>query len=113
MNAAQAERLVCLMEEMAESTQEITKAIRHGLDSIHPERGVSNRQSLEKELGHVLFWLTQLTQHGDINPQRVCASMLTKEVTAGKWLHHTPIVVGKSVEQVGSLYLESRRLHDG
>jgi NTP pyrophosphatase (non-canonical NTP hydrolase) len=51
---AQAEALALLAEECAEVIQAIGKILRHGLWSEHPESGISNYNTLQREIGDVL-----------------------------------------------------------
>lgn len=64
LTPAEIERLTCLAEEAAEIVQAVTKILRHGWDSCHPDQDghnvFSNRDQLSKELGdlraiHALF----------------------------------------------------------
>ncbi|MCU1313399.1 MAG: hypothetical protein JWM54_1156 [Acidobacteriaceae bacterium] len=51
---AQAESLALLAEECAEVIQAIGKIQRHGLWSEHPESGIPNYNTLQREIGDVL-----------------------------------------------------------
>lgn len=52
MNKMQRELLIVLAEEAAEVVHACTKALRHGLDSYHPESiHFSNQDNLNREVG--------------------------------------------------------------
>lgn len=53
LTPVQAELLALLAEECGELVQAIGKILRHGLDSYHPDSGIGNQESLEKEMGDV------------------------------------------------------------
>ena len=57
----QRERFVLLAEECAEVIQAVTKTLRFGLESVHPETGVSNKDRLEEELAD-LFAVIHLVE---------------------------------------------------
>jgi NTP pyrophosphatase (non-canonical NTP hydrolase) len=82
------ERLTILMEEMGESIQAIGKIFRHGYETSYPKGAPTNRQTLEKELGHVSLAIARLIRSGDIDSNAVAASMDEKTMTIGQWLHH-------------------------
>lgn len=50
LTPAQAELLEMIAEEAAEVVQACTKALRHGLDSRHPDGGPTNAEQLAHEL---------------------------------------------------------------
>lgn len=50
LTPAQAELLEMIAEEAAEVVQACTKALRHGLDSRHPDGGPTNAEQLSREL---------------------------------------------------------------
>lgn len=68
LTAAETERLVFLIEELAEAQQAACKILRHGYNSrnpLHPE-GPDNRAHLTLELGHVLAGLDLLCTGNDV-----------------------------------------------
>lgn len=54
LSAAEAEALALLAEECGEVVQAIGKILRHGLWSEHPESGIPNYNTLQREIGDVL-----------------------------------------------------------
>lgn len=87
-----AERLAILMEEMGEAQHKIGKILRHGYDSKDPtdESGLalSNKESLEDELGHVRAAMIMLCEAGDLDRSMIHSSADTKMITVKKWTHH-------------------------
>ena len=62
------ELLVMLAEEAGEVTQAVTKTLRHGINSYHPDDpSTTNKMNLEKEVTDLLVLLEQLVQHGVIS----------------------------------------------
>lgn len=95
LTPAEAERLAVLMEEMAEAQQIIGKILRHGYDSVNPTVPVSeqftNRELLDKELGHVRCAMEMMCQAHDISLSSMLAFQKRKEGLIGEWLHHQPM----------------------
>jgi hypothetical protein len=58
VNPAQRELLTMLAEEAGEVVQACTKALRHGLDSRHPDGGPTNAQQLTRELRDLSYVAT-------------------------------------------------------
>ncbi len=92
LTLAQIERLSVLSEELGEAQQAIGKILRHGYESHNPdikEESPSNRQNLEKELGHILA-ATKLLEdcpEKDLSSDQIkyaCAHKLCNH----KYLHH-------------------------
>lgn len=90
LSNAQAERLACLVEELGESIQTIGKILRHGYDSIDPRvvNSRTNRQNLERELGHVMFWLNIMSEWNDISEDNIDKWCMDKSSTAFSWTHY-------------------------
>ena len=85
------ERVAYLVEECGEVGKVIGKVLRHGWESAHPDNptGPNNRQSLEIELGDVLFAVRLLAAGGDIRLDVVRAFADKKwENPPEKWFHH-------------------------
>ena len=82
----EAERLAVLAEECAEVIQAIGKILRHGYASRW--EGESNKDALEKELGHVLHAYDRLVKAGDLSDQTVKISQLFKARDIEPFLHH-------------------------
>ena len=83
------EALALLMEECAEVIQIIGKIQRHGLESCHPENlSITNRDLLEREIGHVLC-AEEILRKCDVTRERdVQDSYVRKCESVGKYLHH-------------------------
>lgn len=82
------ERFYLLTEECAEAQQAAMKALRHGLENFHPISGEGNKESLEKEIGHILFAVYLLWARDEVDVERVASAALEKCNTAKKWLHY-------------------------
>lgn len=93
LTPAEAERLSLLLEECGEVLQIIGKIQRHGYDSADPTKddGLTNRDLLEYELGHLSAAVTLLMDF-DLSEIKICDSMNIKVrgYRDGKYLHHNP-----------------------
>lgn len=95
LTPAEAERLALLAEELGEATQAIGKILRHGYESTNPMQANSptNRETLEKELGHVRHAMIRLCEAGDLSKANVHEFSNLKSMSIDRWLHHqTPNV---------------------
>ena len=89
LTPAQAERLAVLSEELGEAQQAIGKILRHGYKSHHPNiPEITNRNSLEKELGDITFAISMLASMDDINYDKVTRYAFEKQSKIRKYLHH-------------------------
>jgi hypothetical protein len=90
LTAAEAERLDLLAEECAEVIHAICKIKRHGYRSRNPllPSSPTNRESLEIELGHLLFAQCLSIDCGDIDESVIKANAILKGNSIGRWLHH-------------------------
>lgn len=90
MTSAELERLALLLEEMGEAQQCIGKIIRHGYENYNPfeVNEVSNREALEKELGHVKFAIDLMIGAGDLSDTNIMVSKAEKRSSVRKWLHY-------------------------
>jgi hypothetical protein len=85
---AQRERLVLLMEEMAEAQQMIGKCLRHGMDSTHRDyQHRYNDQLLADEIGHVLAAIDLVLAAIDVAKATVEASRQAKHEKVKRYLH--------------------------
>jgi len=93
LSPAQAERLALLLEEMGEAQQVIGKILRHGYENYHPDSDPSetNRNSLNREMGDVLFVYEMMAGFGDIDKKEVETRTWEKSISIQKYLHHTKI----------------------
>lgn len=89
LNEAQAERLAILQEENAEVIVMASKTERHGYESTHPDYNmVSNRENLEKEIGHVLAVIDMMLFAGDISREKIEIARQAKKQKMMQFLHH-------------------------
>lgn len=72
MKDQERELLLMLIEECAEVQHAATKALRHGLNSFHPERDpkFTNRHDLEYELSDLMTIIWRLQQLGALDNLR-------------------------------------------
>ena len=63
------EMLTVLSEECAEVIQAVSKIQRHGWHSVHPSGGLTNREDLEKELGHIALAVSPTAQRSRYAPR--------------------------------------------
>jgi hypothetical protein len=85
---AQAERLACLIEELAEAQQIACKILRHGYNSHHPATYQRNGPRLEAELGDVMHIITRMNDGGDISKAQISYWESKKAERIDKYLHH-------------------------
>lgn len=89
MTKAQLEILAILSEECGEVIQAIGKIMRHGYDSSSPyDNSVTNRCSLTREIGDLLFVIGLICDSGDINENDVKRFTEEKAINIKQWLHH-------------------------
>ena len=84
--------LEILAEECAEVSQIKSKIVRFGLDDTYPARGMSNRQALELELGHVLTMIHILCEQGTISYDNVLAGADSKLEKMVNWYPSAGVV---------------------
>lgn len=85
---AESERLAVLVEECGEVVQIGMKILRHGYESCHPNSEETNREDLEKEIGHIQAAYEMMTKAGDISTIETHNSAFIKSQKIAKWLHH-------------------------
>lgn len=88
LTPAEDERLALLMEECAEVIQIVGKIQRHGYESRHPDGGPTNRELLEKELGHVDAAQELMFRPRDISMDAIFVSTEKKLRNVLQYLHH-------------------------
>ena len=90
LSPAEQERLAVLSEECSEVIQIVNKIWRHGYESTHPDDpdGDTNRDMLQKELGHVEAAKTMMISACDIGTLRIAQSKRRKLKTIQVYLHH-------------------------
>jgi NTP pyrophosphatase (non-canonical NTP hydrolase) len=89
-NPAERERLTLLAEECAEVIQAVTKILRHGYSSHHPNGGADNRQNLEGELGDLRFATILMCEAKDIKKDEIHTNAHDKGERVRQYLHHQP-----------------------
>jgi NTP pyrophosphatase (non-canonical NTP hydrolase) len=66
------EILVITAEECSEVIKEITKIVRFGYDSCHPDNpNLTNRDNLTEEIGDLMHMIHLLTKHGIVSADAV------------------------------------------
>jgi len=88
LSPAEAERIALLMEECGEVVQACGKILRHGYFSCHPEGIVTNRSTLERELGDVWVAIYLMIENGDLNRSDIDQYSKVKARNIHKYLHH-------------------------
>lgn len=85
---AEAERLEMLAEEAGEIVQACMKALRHGLEDVNPDEGVTNRVHLMREIGDLCEVKRLMVKEGDVNDAIVADFAERKQDRMRKWTHH-------------------------
>ena len=90
LDAAQAERLACLIEEAAEVQQIACKILRHGYESVGPDPGYgsSNRILLESEIADFEYARSLMVSSRDISPARIARRYIEAGCRRPRYLHH-------------------------
>lgn len=88
---AQAERLVHLIEELAEAQRAACKVLRHGYASSDPTnvQHPGNRRDLENELRDVLGAIQRMTDARDVRPWSLADARGAVE-KSNRYMHHQP-----------------------
>jgi len=87
LTPAEQELLAILAEECAEVIQAVTKVLRHGYSSMHPDRDEDNRFDLETECGHVRQAMLALCDAGDLSKEQIHNSAAFKELNIKRYTH--------------------------
>lgn len=87
LTPAEIERLALLAEEMGEAIQAIGKVLRHGYESCHPTTGISNRETLTRELGDVRHCMIRMCDFLDLKKDDIHMYADAKAVSVEKYLH--------------------------
>lgn len=83
-----AEALALLTEECAEVVQAVGKILRHGVWSEHPESGIPNYSTLQREVGDLLAALRICEVEGLVDWGRAIRARDEKLMRISKYLHH-------------------------
>ena len=86
------------MEECAEVTQAISKIFRFGLESVHPETGINNKEHLETEIGDLRAMLELLIMSHNLSRTNITKAYRNKNEKLLKWSNIDPSMI--SSEQV-------------
>lgn len=90
LTPAETERLACLAEECGEVIQAVGKILRHGYADYSPYNPThtDNRKMLEKELGDLSYWMTEMCNRGDVSKESIHHNADLKSQKVKQWLHH-------------------------
>lgn len=89
LDEGEAERLAVLIEECSEVQRVACKILRHGYESTNNEEMPdSNREQLERELGHLAHASSRLVAMGDVNDKAIEQSFDAKVDTYPAFIHH-------------------------
>ena len=91
LSPAQLEALALLSEECGEVIAIIGKALRHGLDSCHPDGNETNRDAISREAGQVLAAIYIAVGVGALNVVEVDNGCRDKWAKVGRYLHHIDV----------------------
>lgn len=85
MNEVEREIMLIAAEECAEVTQVISKCLRFGLESKHPNEGANNRDRLAIELGDLMCMVDLMIEHSLIDPSAVYEASKLKRDKLKTW----------------------------
>lgn len=88
LTVAQIERLALLAEEAAEVVKAAMKILRHGYESCHPHEDETNRESLERECGDLLYAINLIAKAKDLRYSSIEEHQKIKENSVFDYLHH-------------------------
>lgn len=84
------ELLTMLAEEAAEIVKACTKALRHGLDSHHPETFETNRAALKRELADLEAVRLLMHEEGVANLYNSTGAVRLTMTAKNRYRHHQP-----------------------
>lgn len=99
LTEAQRERLEILAEEAGEVVQMAMKTLRFGYSSSSPFKVETNKQLLEKELGHLDNAMNMMIHFDDVSPMRIKLARDEKSVHIKPYLRFQPKTGAKKNEQ--------------
>lgn len=86
------EILCCAAEEAGEIVQIVMKAMRHGIDSKHPQPySELNRVEIAKEIGQLIAISEMMVQLGVVSQSEITFGKNRKWEKIGQYLHHIVI----------------------
>lgn len=101
------ELLVMLGEEAAEIQQAVSKALRHGLNNMHPDirpeditesHIPDNRYDIARECGDLIGVMNRLVQNGVLDNPTIYQSSVTKMDRSRHYMHHSNLFIAKEPE---------------
>ncbi len=103
LSPTEQERLVILMEDCSEIIHMGSKILRHGYGSKNPDDKaphdlrLTNRESLEGEIGQLNWMTCQMIRSGDLSPINIDDGNAKREKKIAPHLHHhKPISYSKA-----------------
>jgi NTP pyrophosphatase (non-canonical NTP hydrolase) len=89
MDSNQTELCICCIEECGEVIQAITKALRFGIDDVHPVLKETNRNLIHEEIGDLLTIIEKLQDIGMLSSELIeTAKIKAKTKKEQKWLQN-------------------------
>jgi hypothetical protein len=79
------EECIEIIKKCAEGIGRASKAIRFGLDDVHPKTGITNRKQLELEAGHLWAMINVLIDRGIITEDGVFNGSMDKKKKLKEW----------------------------
>lgn len=86
MTPRQVELCICCIEECGEVIQAITKALRFGINDVHPVLKETNRTLINQEVGDLLVILEKLQQEGILSAELIDGAKVKKQEKLKEWL---------------------------
>lgn len=89
LTPAEAERLAILAEEASEVVHAVTKVLRHGFESFHPDepKGPTNREKLALELGNLEAAVYHCVKAQDVQAGFIHIGAASK-MSSNPYTHH-------------------------
>lgn len=90
LSLAQTERLAILCGELGDAQRAIGKIMRYGYLRRDPAKmnAPLNKEILERELGHVVYAMEMLDDHGEARKEMIEVYREEKSRTIHRWTHH-------------------------
>jgi NTP pyrophosphatase (non-canonical NTP hydrolase) len=80
--------LTKLAEECNEVAIAVSKVKLFGWNDKKHKTGKTNREKLEEEIGHILFWVDVIVKHGRLSRANINKAKEEKFGTAGKYYNY-------------------------
>lgn len=106
LSASEAEALALIAEEAAEIVLAVTKTLRHGLGSTHPDDpdGEDNRQMIEREIGDLRAVVDIALSKKMFSATKIEAARKAKLRRVRQYLHHVRFPLGELLQLSGGPY---------